>query len=317
VESFPYQSTNDSEEKDVTYFKGSDEESGANYNDHIVWIRQYKRQPPEHGYTLDESIQVVTQHTGTCVAEARRIKEDGLYEIRLNQVNFENQSTVNLKVTLVWNPPDQAEAEAKFKAETEKYNREKERLFKEAFIKAARERIKLASNIEPRPFEELREEERTVVYRKLIGDLLKVGINLENAKTRHVASELISSMFDVEKMLYFVAPEWWRPKLHDGSQSFGSFTVKGDEISASSTTPITQENIVSWGGLDEGREDNYFITEASQPAKLGSSLGWLLQLDGDNLRNAFLNAPWVKTVIPMRPGRELAALNAGDGPETE
>ena len=42
---------------------------------------------------------------------------------------------------------------------------------------------------------------------------------------------------------------------------------------------------------------------------MGSSLGWLLQLDGDNLRNAFLNAPWVKAVIPIRPGRERAALN--------
>ena len=28
-----------------------------------------------------------------------------------------------------------------------------------------------------------------------------------------------------------------------------------------------------------------------------------------NLRNAFLNAPWVKAVIPICPGREKAALN--------
>ena len=55
--------------------------------------------------------------------------------------------------------------------------------------------------------------------------------------------------------------------------------------------------------------DNYYITEESEPAKLGSSLGWLLQLDGDNMRNAFLNAPWVKAVIPIRPGKERAALN--------
>jgi hypothetical protein len=34
-----------------------------------------------------------------------------------------------------------------------------------------------------------------------------------------------------------------------------------------------------------------------------------MQLDDDNLRNAFLNAPWVKAVIPIRPGRETAALN--------
>jgi hypothetical protein len=42
---------------------------------------------------------------------------------------------------------------------------------------------------------------------------------------------------------------------------------------------------------------------------MGSSLGWLLQLDGDTMRNAFLNAPWVKAVIPIRPGREEAAIN--------
>jgi hypothetical protein len=42
---------------------------------------------------------------------------------------------------------------------------------------------------------------------------------------------------------------------------------------------------------------------------MGSSLGWLLQLDGDDLRNAFLNAPWVKAVIPVRPGKELEATN--------
>lgn len=53
---------------------------------------------------------------------------------------------------------------------------------------------------------------------------------------------------------------------------------------------------------------DYFITEDSEPAALGSSLGWLLQLDGDDLRNAFLNAPWVKAVIPIRPGKEKAAI---------
>ena len=53
----------------------------------------------------------------------------------------------------------------------------------------------------------------------------------------------------------------------------------------------------------------YYITESSAPAKLGSSLGWLLQLDGDSMRNAFLNAPWVKAVVPIRPGREQDAIN--------
>ena len=66
---------------------------------------------------------------------------------------------------------------------------------------------------------------------------------------------------------------------------------------------------VAWGGADDLQRDNYYITEDSEPAKLGSSLGWLLQLDGDNMRNAFLNAPWVKAVMPIRPGKEEAAIN--------
>src|SRR4029079_365073 len=73
--------------------------------------------------------------------------------------------------------------------------------------------------------------------------------------------------------------------------------------------PIPQANIVDWGGASEYGRDNYYITEYSSPAPLGSSLGWLLQLDGDNLRNAMLNAPWVKAVIPIRIGKERAALN--------
>jgi len=42
---------------------------------------------------------------------------------------------------------------------------------------------------------------------------------------------------------------------------------------------------------------------------MGASLGWLLQPDGDNHRNAFLNSPWVKAVLPIRPGMEMAALD--------
>jgi hypothetical protein len=72
---------------------------------------------------------------------------------------------------------------------------------------------------------------------------------------------------------------------------------------------LLESSTVGWGGLTDEMRDNYFITDESEPARFGSSLGWLLQLDGDNMRNAFLNAPWVKAVIPIRPGREEAAIN--------
>jgi hypothetical protein len=130
-----------------------------------------------------------------------------------------------------------------------------------------------------------------------------------------------------------VAPEWWAPRLHRSAQHLGEepggppapigpkvspgfaglFTkisgVASTFGSASRGTSITDDNIVDWGGAKELNRDNYYITEESMPAKLGASLGWLLQLDGDNLRNAFLNSPWVKAVIPIRIGKERAAVN--------
>ena len=140
-------------------------------------------------------------------------------------------------------------------------------------------------------------------------------ISQPDFRTQHVVSELINSIFDVDKMLYFVSPEWWRPREHY-SQLFGTMKPTGKvgsdgkpEMEPDLDNIITDDNLVGWGGINEKREDNYYITEESSPAKLGSSLGWLLQLDGDNLRNAFLNAPWVKAVIPIRPGKEKAALN--------
>jgi hypothetical protein len=180
---------------------------------------------------------------------------------------------------------------------------ENERKTKEAFLNAAKERIEFASNINIRKYEDLREEERIIVYRNLIGALMsdtlyKMPESTTNDQNRHVLSELINSIFDIDKMLYFVAPEWWKPRQHfhqhlgDSGNNYNIFTG----------------NLTSWSDL-EIRPDNYYITEKSQYAKMGSSLGWLLQLDGDDLRNAFLNAPWVKAVIPIRPGKELEATN--------
>ncbi|MBW4654931.1 MAG: hypothetical protein KME20_18100 [Kaiparowitsia implicata GSE-PSE-MK54-09C] len=64
------------------------------------------------------------------------------------------------------------EANQKIREERQSSSREKARLTKEAFFKAAKERIELASEVKPRPSWDLREEERTVVYRELIKRLM-------------------------------------------------------------------------------------------------------------------------------------------------
>lgn len=172
-----------------------------------------------------------------------------------------------------------------------------------AFYEAAQQRIELAASVTPRMFEDLREEERTVVYRALIADLMAGDASEPNhwyqhasPKQRHVYSTVINAIFDVDRMLYFVAPEWWKPRERSGL------------VLGSSAYSLGPDKVVAWEGT-ESRQDNYLITGRSQPARLGSSLGWLLQLDGDDMRNRFLNAPWVRAVIPVRPGKEEAALS--------
>jgi hypothetical protein len=179
---------------------------------------------------------------------------------------------------------------------------ENERKTRETFFKTAKERIEQASGIVIRKYEDLREEERIIVYRKLIGALMSEVLydlpeSVTNDRTRHTMSELINSIFDIDKMLYFVAPEWWKPRRH-----YHQYLATG------SNDPSFAGNLTNWSD-QEARIDNYYITDESHPARMGSSLGWLLQLDGDDLRNAFLNAPWVKAVIPIRPGKELEASN--------
>lgn len=300
------------------------------------------------GYTLaDVQLEVVAFDAQ--VSRRGEIKSvdgssTGTFVVHLDYVDWNDISQFTVKARLIWTPSEALKApitDAYNKA-MEKFNAESARRQKEEFYKAARERIKLASKIEPRPAEDLREEERTVVYRKLISQLMSVAPN----ESKHVISELVRSIFDIDKMLYFVAPEWWVPRLHRSTQHLGEeasssgesmekdpssikgrisssivrttslFTTAETKAASGQTgkgrpkgTPISAANIVEWGGAKEYRRDNYYITEDSAHAKLGSSLGWLLQLDGDNLRNALLNAPWVKAVIPIRIGKEQEAIN--------
>jgi hypothetical protein len=237
-----------------------------------------------------------------------RVNKDNTFDVHLRSVNYDGDE-IKVQVKLVYVPADDVLAGiAKTNASNAgKFDDEKKRLAQETLIKEARDRVKLASNVQPRGFEDLREEERIIVYRELISDLLNVAVLLDDPRVRHVLSELISSMFDVDSMLYFVAPDWWRPRKRSvNQQSLGSTALNpgGDPRRIFSSA-----DVVTWSDGSANYRQNYYITEDSAPARLGSSIGWIMQLDGDNLRNAFLNAPWVKAVMPIRPGKELAALN--------
>jgi hypothetical protein len=275
----------------------------------------FKFDPPQSNYELIEVRRLGPQGNKQAIARDADIfnKADGSFNLVLDHVNFGGEPSLLFDVELVFRPLPAARTEYDIaKAEAQKkYDAEVSRLRKKSFMESVRQRIKDASNIKSRPSWDLREEERTIIYRELIEKLMldswkiaKTNPNPtdggNNARLSHVRSEVIRAIFDVDAMLYFVAPEWWMPRRR--SQLNLNVNV-GDP-----TIHLTDNDVVKWDDIVP-REDNYKITEDSTPAKLGSSLGWLLQLDGDNLRNAFLNAPWVKAIIPIRPGREKAALN--------
>jgi hypothetical protein len=254
--------------------------------------------------------------------------------LHLDSADFQGQNGLQLKLILHWSPEGGASDDIIQENNTKLAEfKERERAeYEKAYVESVRDRVEKASKIITRNSDELREEERIVVYRKLIQEMLLKGVPIPDDRTRHVVSELINSIFDVEKMLYFVAPEWWRPRLYRSKQQLREIpalsnnppVVIGGELTKvlqkglmtkmntaelNSQSNLMSPSTVGWDGINDINRDNYYITESSEPAKLGSSLGWLLQLDGDNMRNAFLNAPWVKAVIPIRPGKEEAAIN--------
>jgi hypothetical protein len=218
-----------------------------------------------------------------------------------DRITFQVSGSVKLRLKQA-KRNDIDNANAAIRSAQKAANAENQRRLEQAYLDAVKERVTLASKITTRAFEDLREEERTIVYRSLIATLVTEQLYQSVPETptghemRHVLSELINSIFDIEKMLYFVAPEWWKPRM------------RAKLVLGGQTIPATMDgNVIRWA--DDTAHEKYYITDESQPARLGASLGWLMQLDGDDLRNTFLNAPWVKAVIPIRPGKELAAIN--------
>jgi len=177
------------------------------------------------------------------------------------------------------------------------YTKAKKRAAHADYVNAVRDRLNLEGQVQPRSPDDLRSEERAAILRRLVADLTKAAPH----EGHYVTIELIRALFDVDNMLYFVAEDWWMPRMHHSQQAATRDNGGGHTIGAN--------DVEGWGGVHDKRRDNYLITEVTRPAPMGASLEWLLQLDGDERRNAFLNSPFVKAVLPILPGKEVAAIN--------
>ena len=59
----------------------------------------------------------------------------------------------------------------------------------------------------------------------------------------HLRSELIKALFDVDKMMYFVAPEWWQPRRHQSGLQTGVDMAQSSAFKAAvaKTTAASQD----------------------------------------------------------------------------
>ena len=218
------------------------------------------------------------------------------FTLHLDSADFQGQNSIVVKLILHWSPSDGVNDAIiqKNKDNMANFKEQEKAAYEKAYVENVKERVTLASKITTRNSDELREEERIVVYRKLIQEMLLNGVSLPDDKTRHVVAELINSIFDVDKMLYFVAPEWWRPRQHRSKQQLqetpSAVIFDPSVVSAKTTTAVLQKGLMSkiynagvtlkpnvmssstvgWGGINDIDRDNYYITEDSDPAKLGS-----------------------------------------------
>jgi hypothetical protein len=317
-------------ENDDSEFLGSEERIQSRFLQEFVC--------PRVDYELTD-VEFDSQGKPVTVSRASEIDNSALpkatFTLNLDSADFQGENSLQVRLVLHWSPLASAnqDIKAKNQALQDKFNAAEKAAFEKAAVETLKERVDVISKLRVRNGDELRDEERIIIYRKLIQEMLQNNIAMPDDRTRHVVAELINSIFDVDKMLYFVSPEWWRPRLHRSSQQLavtpdrgtrpptvsgkraidaalinGVFTAAATAATTAAPT-LTESSTVGWGGVDDTNRDNYYITSDSEPAKMGSSLGWLLQLDGDNMRNAFLNAPWVKAVIPIRPAKEEAAIN--------
>ena len=83
-------------------------------------------------------------------------------------------------------------------------------------------------------------------------DSWKLKDTEDNRRLSHVRSEVIRALFDVDAMLYFVAPEWWLPRRHETKHNLTAYVLNRP-------VNLTDDDTVKWKDV-ASRQDNYLIT---------------------------------------------------------
>lgn len=187
-------------------------------------------------------------------------------------INIGDARSVSINYTYGWEPTKDVLDEWEVKR-ANSFEAATQELLTEKFERE-KELITERSKIRPRPANELRMEERYEVMNRMISHLF--GRGDDPSEPTPLEIEYFHRYFEIERMFIYTHPSWWKPRYAQTETGLG--------------------------------RKAYEITADSDPAPMGSSLGWLIQMDGDTRRNEFINSPWLRICLPIRPGREQEAI---------
>ena len=179
------------------------------------------------------------------------------------------------------------------------------------------------TNQAPRPSDDLREEEHRHLC-KLIQGMLTNGVAMPDDHTRHVVAELINSIFDIDKMLYFVAPEWWRPQQNKYSQQLGAGCSTRRRLESSegylekrrkNMSTITEAKLesdrIGWGGINDADRDTRQLSNHGglRTREVRKLIGLAAAARRRQHAKRVLERTVSESRNPIRPTKEMAAIN--------
>jgi hypothetical protein len=282
----------------------------------------YSVPPAPNGYKF-KTVQSIDFH-GASVRYDQNLEIDPpnqRFSIRLTFANFNGAKTMPFDAILVYEPTEEILKVIRDEraTATADYNAQQQAAKDKIFTDALRTRLKNLQEVIKRPSDDMREEERSLILARIIETLYGKATASWSPDDFHLMSEVIRYLFDVDAMLYFVAPDWWKPQTREHYAPILSQGQAAASPITTGTTAYSQRAELASRGQPffpgHGKPPVYLVTEESAPVPVGTSLGWKMQLDGDKHRNAFLNTPWVKAVLPIRPGREKEAIEFLERPE--